>query len=159
MPLPSSGPIGVGAIYQELTGSAVEGATQVLKCFNGDYAPINPNSPTQPSASTPYSLGSFHGYDQNAAPPGLTLFFRSQDSQPFPQDSCYTQCLVPQWHNGADPLPTIGDTVYDDSSGTQPIQGSGNYWGMSEVEGNPAYSCFLTFKNSGNVIDVYFCGF
>jgi hypothetical protein len=72
---------------------------------------------------------------------------------------CYLQCNIPQWHNGADLLPTIGDFVYDDPNGNQPMRSNGNYFGMSEVEGNPAYSAFLTFKQSGNVTDVYFCGF
>ena len=158
MALPSSGPLSFSAIYTELTGSSVEGATLMSKLFNGVYATINPNSPSQPSSSTPYSLNSFHGYDQNAGG-GLTLFFRSQDSQSSPQDSCDIQCIIPQWHNGANPLPDIGDMVFDNSGGNWPIQSTGNYWGMSEVEGNPAYSTFTTFKGTGNVTDVYFCGF
>jgi len=157
MALPSSGPLSFSAIYFELTGSSPETIVKMGKLFNGDYATINPNSPSQPSSSTPYSLNSFHGYDQNAGG-GLTLFFRSTDSGNS-GDVCYTQCNIPQWHNGANPLPDIGDYVYDDPNGTFPLQSGGNYWGMSEVEGDPAYSTFTTFKQFGNVIDVFFCGF
>ena len=155
MPLPSSGLIGVGAIYQELTGSAVEGATQVQKCFNGVYATINPNSQRQPSASTPYSLGSFHGYDQNAS--GLTLFFRSSFESGDPVGTCFTQCDIPQYHNGAGTLPEIGNMVYNDSGGTVPLQSGGNYWGMNEIENGAGVYTFYTYKGTGEVVEVYIC--
>jgi hypothetical protein len=155
MALPSSGPISIGAIYTELTGSAPETLVRQWWLFNDSYATLNLNSPTQPSASAPFSLGSFHGYDQNAGP-GLKLFFRSPQESGNPDGTCFTQCDIPQYHNGAGTLPTVGDIVYNDSGGTDPLQSGGNYWGMNEVEGAGVYT-FYTFKRSGQVVEVYMC--
>ena len=128
MALPSSGPIGVGAIYQELTGSAVEGPTQVLKCFNGTYATINPGSPSQPSSSTPYSLGSFHGYDQNAS--GGGSFQISDPVDEFdPNKACQIGPSFPPqtlYWNGSG-IPFIGEIVFTDSGLTSPYNGQ-QFW-------------------------------
>ena len=155
MPLPEGGPIGVGAIYQELTGSAVESDALVSKCFNGEYAPINPNSQRQPDASTPYSLGSFHGYDQNGS--GLTSFWYVDNSGI--GSPCGLECETEAWHNGAGALPIVNDIVYTDSAGTFPMGPSFNGpRGMSETQSQPAYFYFIVEgKNPGRVLVIGSC--
>lgn len=150
MALPSSGPIGIGAIYQELTGSAVEGPTQVSKCFNGIYATINPNSPAQPSPSTPYSLGSFHGYAQNSSS-GIKIML-SQQPLGDPQTACFVGPQIePQalWCSTSTPHPE--DFLYYDQALTQGFDGQDQWWYNYDL--NVAF----LIKGDGKIVDQFQC--
>jgi hypothetical protein len=103
---------------------------------------------------TPDSVSEFYGYGPGG---GLTLFFRSSFDSGDPSGICFAQCDIPQYHNGAGALPEIGDTVYNDSGGTDPLQGGGNYWGMNEIEGGAGVYTFSTFKRTGNVVELFIC--
>ena len=140
MSLPTSGPlsfsdiasvVGVGSPYSLGTMSANAGFTQ------------------------PDSVSEFYGY----GPGGLTAFYRTPDSDPNPTGYCFNACSVEAYHNGVNPLPTIGDIVYNDSGGVNPIFSVGGYWGMSELQYEQATVTFTTFKREGNVLDIQFCFF
>ena len=147
MALPSSGSLSFSAIYFELTESNPESSIQMQKLFNGEYAPINPNSPSQPSSSTPFSLGSFHGYTQTGA--GLTSFWYANVSGIGP--GCFIECDTEAWHNGAGALPTVGDVVYTDSGGNNYMQPSFlGPRGMNETQSQPSYFVFQINQKAGN---------
>ena len=127
MALPSSGSLYFSAIYTELTGSNPETLTLMSKLFNGDYATINPNSPSQPSANQPYSLGSFHGYDQNASGGGVAIQISEFGFEDGRREACEVGPSVdPQtiYWSGPIPLPIgPGPILYSDSSLTTPFDG------------------------------------
>jgi hypothetical protein len=141
MPVPSSGPISFTVIAENL-----------------DPVPPTPYSLRSMSSAagfeTPDSVSEFYGYGPGG---GLTLFFRSAQESGDPAGTCFTQCDIPQYHNGTGTLPTVGDIVYNDSGGTDPLQSGGNYWGMNEIEGGAGVYTFYTFKRSGQVVEVYIC--
>ena len=143
MPVPSSGSVSFSVIAQNLSPEPP--------------TPYSLNDMANSAGfSSPHSVSEFYGYSPGG---GLTLFYRSPQETGEPWEACYIQCDIPQYHNGANPLPTVGDMVYNDPGGNDPIQSSGNYWGMSEIEFGGAVSTFLTFKRGGSVVDVYLCGF
>ena len=148
MALPSSGSLSFSAIYFELTGSNPESGTPMSKLFNGEFAPINPNSQSQPSSSTPYSLNSFHGYDQTAT--GLTSFWYANVSGI--GSGCFIECDTEAWHNGAGALPTVGDVVYTDSGGNNYMWPSfpGPWRGMNETQSQPSNFRFTINQKAGN---------
>lgn len=92
---------------------------------------------------------------------GLTLFFISLPVND-PNKVCIDNpsCCTPVWHNGTGPLPSIGDTVYEDSSGTMPLTPFKDeiFYGMSEAECDPALLWFkLSSAGDGQVIDTGGC--
>ena len=87
MALPSSGQIGLKAIYTELTGIANPPGTVSLYSASTDaYATINPNSAAQPNTTAPYAMSSWYSYDQSAV--GSYMFNFSQDPMGDPGSSC-----------------------------------------------------------------------
>ena len=92
---------------------------------------------------------------------GLTLFFISLPVND-PSKICadVPGCCTAVWHNGANLLPDIGDTVYEDSSGTTPLSPfkSNIFYGMNEIECDPAFLWFkLSSSGDGQVIDIGGC--
>ena len=139
MALPPSGPLSFSMIATELA-------------INTPYS-LNSMS-AQAGFSTPDAVSEFYGYSG-----GLTLFFRTSSSDPNPTFSCFQPCDLSAWHNGANPLPVIGDIVYDDAGGTQPIMFNGGYWGMNSTGlFYPAEQTFTTSNSPfGDVTDVHIC--
>ena len=118
-----------------------------------------PYSLTQMSANAgfgqPDAVSEFYGY----GPGGLTLFYRTFNSHPQPTYMCFGQCDTEAYHNGVNPLPNVGDIVYNDSGGSEPIQSLGDYWGMAELQNESANGTFTTYKRFGEVLDALACFF
>lgn len=105
--------------------------------------------------TSPDSVSEFYGY----GPGGLTLFYRTFNSHPDPSAMCFNQCDTEAYHNGVNPLPNVGDIVYNDSGGSDPIQSLGDYWGMAELQYEAANGTFTTYKRFGEVTAVLVCFF
>ena len=71
MPLQSSGQISFANINTEL-GRGSTDQIGLYEAENGNYAPINPNSPSRPDGSTPNSMNEWWGYDHSIPP--LTVY-------------------------------------------------------------------------------------
>lgn len=139
MALPSSGPLSFSVI------------ANALPMF-----PIPPYSLRSMSAqagfTTPDAVSEFYGYGGT-----LTEFFRTPYADPDPFFMCNQTCDFPAYHNGINALPTIGDLVYDDLAGTIPIFSDGSYYGMIEIQYDPAQSTFACPNKANDVIDVRIC--
>jgi hypothetical protein len=98
---------------------------------------------------SPDSVSEFYGY----GPGGLILFYRTFDYGFNPNEQCFNNCNTEVYHNGVNPLPSPGDTVYEDPGGNFPIQPGGVYWGMSEIQYEPAFITFSTISKSQGVVD------
>ena len=107
------------------------------KLFNGEYATINPNSPSQPSSSMPFSLGSFHGYDQNAGG-GVAIQISQFGYEEDPGKACkFGPGVDPQtiYWTGPPAFPIgPGPILYSDSSLTTPFDGGELYWYVYGIE-------------------------
>ena len=138
MALPSSGQIGLNAIYTELTGIiAPPGAgISLYNASIGTYAEINPNSPTQPNTTAPYAMSSWYLYDQSAV--GSTKYNFGQDPAQDPSDSCIFGPTMPLLELYSNDLSiTMGTVFYTDSGLITPFDG-GNYWWYS-IDNNISY--------------------
>jgi hypothetical protein len=102
--------------------------------------------------TTPDAVSEFYGY-----PTGITPFFRTLNAGGNPPDECFQPCDQDVYHNGTGLLPAVGDTVYNDPGGLQPLAYSG-YWGMSDTLNQPAPFTFeVDPNNSGVVINKFQC--
>ena len=138
MALPTSGPLSFSMIAGEL----------------GVGTPFSlRNMSSNAGFGTPDGVSDFYGYSCGGG--GLTLFFRS-DERNGSFKTCGQQCCIPAWHTGSNPLPIIGDTVYNDAAGKDPLQQTfaGGFYGMSDKECLPADNWFyIDNKNPGKVVD------
>jgi len=93
---------------------------------------------------SPYAMSNFRE-------PSLTSFWYAENGGI--GTACYLSCETEAWHNGAGALPTVGDIVYTDSSGTAPIGPSFNGpRGMNETQNQPSYFVFAINQKMGNGI-------
>ncbi len=97
--------------------------------------------------TSPDSVSEFYGY----GPGGLTLFYRTDVYDFDPNTLCFNTCYIETWHNGTNPLPSSGDIVYEDSAGSFVLQPANVYWGMSEIQYEPAGVTFSVLKGTGQV--------
>ena len=132
MTLPSSGPLSLNDIRNELT-SQTGVLTSLKEASIGTYAAINTNSPTYPDGNSPYSISEWYGYNQNASPP-LTSFSSSSTGDPDTGVACTFTPDTTRYHNGISSYPQIGDKVYTDSGGTNPFNSNGDYY--KNADGN-----------------------
>jgi hypothetical protein len=140
MALPFSGPLSFSMIATEL-GTGTPNSLNAMSVQAGFF-------------SSPDAVSEFYGYGG-----GLTPFFRTSASNPNPVGSCFTPCDLVAWHNGTNPTPVVGDIVYDDAGGTQPITFNGEYWGMNSIGiFQPSDQSFTTAPGPpGMVNDVHIC--
>lgn len=143
MALPIDGPLSFSMIAGEL-GTSTPYSLRVMSDSAG--------------FSTPDSVSEFYGYGPGG---GLTVFFVSLPVND-PSKVCIDNpsCCTPVWHNGTGPLPSIGDIVYEDSSGIMPLTPFKDeiFYGMNEVECDPALLWFkLSSSGDGQVIDTGGC--
>ena len=126
MTLPSSGPLSLNDIRNELT-SQTGVLTSLKEASIGTYATINTNSPTYPDGNSPYSVSEWYGYNQNASPP-LTSFNSASTGDPDTGTACTFTPDTTRYHDGAGSYPQVGDKVYTNSSGTNPFNSNGDYY-------------------------------
>jgi len=137
MALPPSGPLSFSMIANELA----VGPPNSLNAMS-----------VQAGFSSPDAVSEFYGYGG-----GLTPFFRTLNAGFNPPDECFQPADQFAWHNGTGLLPAMGDTVYNDSGGLQPLAYQG-YWGMSDIMNNPSPFTFeVDPNNSGVVINKFQC--
>jgi hypothetical protein len=103
--------------------------------------------------TSPDSVSEFYGY----GPIALTLFYRTFDGGFDPLEQCMNGCNMETWHNGTNPLPEVGDIVYQDSDGLFILEPSGVYWGMSEIQYEPANTTFSVGRRTGVVETLGLC--
>jgi hypothetical protein len=131
MTLPSSGPISLNDIRNELTGQT-NVQTALKEASIGTYATINTNSPSYPNANSPYAMSEWYGYNQNAV--SLTSFSSSSTGDADTGIACTFTPDTTRYHNGISSYPQVGDLVYTNSAGTIPFDSMGNYY--KNADGN-----------------------
>lgn len=125
MTLPSSGPISLNDIRNELT-SQTNVETALKQASIGTYVAINTNSPSYPNANSPYAMSEWYGYNQNAV--ALTSFSSSSTGDPDTGVACTFTPDTTRYHNGVNSYPQVGDKVYTNSAGTTPFNSGGDYY-------------------------------
>lgn len=178
MALPTSGPLSLSMIGAELgvgtpfslrnmSSNAGFGTPDAVSDFYG-YGPSCPPYGTFLYSSCEgcaeiyhYADGSCGEYaevvDYNSPNCGcgsnLTLFFRNNETNR-ELKTCGIECCIPAWHTGFDPLPTFGDTVYNDAAGTDPLQPFvGGFYGMAIDECKPAENWFYIGNKNPGVVE------
>jgi len=129
MALPSSGAIGLDAIYTELTpGSQRPGAGISLeRASSGTYAAINPNSAHKPNEVAPFSISSWYSYDQTASAAYSYTF--GDGPFPFPGRACaFGPGIGTQTLFSADSAITSGTILYTDQGLTSNFDGMSQWW-------------------------------
>ena len=102
---------------------------------------------------SPDSVSEFYGY----GPGGLILFYRTFDASFDPNELCFNVCNTEAYHNGVNPLPGVGDIVYQDPNGQIILEPNGVYWGMSEIQYEPAPITFSVLRTTGAVDTLGLC--
>lgn len=105
--------------------------------------------------STPDTMSEFYGYDAGGGG-GVTLiqFWTTGVSDVDPYDRCFLTNNIAAWHNGASSTPEIGDTVYADSDGNEPLKPG--FYGVDDTKFDPTKSTIEVAKG-GTVIGLYMC--
>jgi hypothetical protein len=120
MPIPSSGAVKMSDINTELGRTSTSSNTELSKQANGTYVSINSNSSDKPDGVAPYAMSEWRGYNHSAttsftsfAGSGIwgSAFEACQDAK---SNNTY-------YHNGSGILPIVGDSIYTDSAGNNPI--------------------------------------
>lgn len=185
MALPTSGPLsfsmigaelGVGTPFslRNISSNAGFGTPDRVSDFYG-YGPSCPpygtflySSCKGCEESYHYANGSCGEYstivDYNSPNCGcgsnlIPFFINNETNEAFKVCINNEPCCIPAWHDGIDALPAIGDLVYTDSAGTQPLEGFfGGWYGMSNIECDPPFGSFnINSKQPGIVQDVGNC--
>lgn len=152
MALPTSGPISIGQIYIEM-GQYPVGGWSLAQISNGTY-PINPNSPYQPNQTPPYSIGSWHGYDNNASGGSPVDVYYSLSSNPFAVCGGRMGGTLYYDANQSPDLAHATD-IFSDSGLSTPFDGQGLYWYMQDSATGMFFSIQIGFN--GRVMDVFDC--
>ena len=140
MALPSSGPISGSQIWEEVNGSTTDPPPQLSL---GGMIASSSLSNTDPDA---YS--DFYGY-------GSLISFYLTVAGTLQKPACNQTCDNTAYHDGGSLLPTTGDTIYTNASGTV-AKPNGTY-GVSGTSGaNPATTITVN-GGSGNVSQVGTC--
>jgi len=145
MPLPSSGEISFSDINTEL-GQSSDAELSIDDAAQGNVSTINTNSANTPDSSTPHSISEWYGYDHSATA-GLTEF---NAGGPF--EESFLACEIQDaggtfYHNGAESLPTNGDSVYEDDSGSSAAPSG---WYFVNIDN-------VVYVDGGSVSDVSAC--
>jgi hypothetical protein len=87
----------------------------------------------------------------------LTLFYRTFDYGFGVNEQCFNGCVTEAYHNGQNPLPGVGDIVYQDPQGNFILKPDGVYWGMSEIQYEAAGITFSVVRRTGAVDTLGLC--
>lgn len=82
------------------------------------YPSINTSSSSYPPNTTPVQANSFYGYDKDAS--SLTSFPSSLGTSSG-KSVCSLSITQTFYHDGSATLPAVGDNVYSNSAGTNPL--------------------------------------
>jgi hypothetical protein len=103
--------------------------------------------------STPDTMNEFYGYDAGGGVI-LTPFFTTGVSDVDPYDRCFLTASENAWHNGTSSTPDIGDTVYSDSSGNDPLKAG--FYGVDDIKFDTT-KFTIEIAPGGGVINLYQC--
>jgi len=151
MALPSSGAIGLDAIYTELSGGNQRPRTGISLKFAsiGTYVAINPNSGHKPNEVAPFSISSWYSYDQTASAAYSYTF--GDGPFPFPGRACaFGPGIGTQTLFSADSEITFGTILYTDQELTSAFAGMSQWWYRTN------YSVYQ-IDNGGSVQDISTC--
>ena len=140
MALQSSGQISFSNIASEL-GSSTPYSLRGMSDFAG--------------FGSPDSVSEFYGYDAGGGG-GVTLtqFWTTGVSDVSPYDRCFLTASEPAWHNGLSSTPNIGDTVYADADGNDPL--TAGYYGLDETKFDTTKGT-MEVATGGGIIAIYVC--
>lgn len=133
MTLPSSGQLSLGDIAGEL--GVIPSNFSLNSAESGTYATINTASPSYPDGVTPNAVSEWYSYNHSAA--SLTSF--NLDFIGF--DNTLESCINDRpdintaWHDGSGTYPVSGDTIYQDSGGSNAFAGDNLYYKVTD-QGN-----------------------
>ena len=139
MALTSSGQIKMSEIGVELGRSADSANTTLKSLSDGTYATINTAnaSSDRPDGDAPHSMSEFYSYNHSASSLTSNTFYYA----------ALTQVCS---NNGSGTHPTVGDTLYEDSSGSTTMS-AGYYLSVGSSTG-------VVVNSEGQVSESYGCG-
>ena len=152
MALPSSGQIGLLAIYTELTGSGTPpgAGISLYNASTGTYAEINPNSEAQPNTTAPYEMSSWYSYDQSAV--GSYEYNFNDGPYGSPAESCtFGPGSPPLSLWSADSTLVMGTVLYTDSGLSNGFDGGMQWWYCQDF--NTSYQ----INRRGQIEDISMC--
>ena len=135
MALPNSGPLSINDIRVELGASSTN---QSLGAFSDTVGLIAPDK-----------ISDFYGFSN------LTSFYIT--AQGYKNlDFCGFATTVEKWHNGLSALPTVGDTIYSNSTGTTVFSWTRTY-GINASSTGTAFQGMAMGGTSGVIGSMYLC--
>jgi len=148
MALTSSGQIKMSEIGVELGRSADAANTTLKQLSDGSYATINTSnaSSNRPDGDAPHSMSEFYSYNHSAGSLTSNTFYYSALSQVCSNNGSGTTV----YHDGSGTHPAVGDTLYEDSSGSTTMS-AGFYLSVGSATG-------VIVNSEGTVSETYGCG-
>jgi len=135
MSLPTSGPISLNDIRVELGASSTNVSLGTMSDTAGFLAPDK--------------VSDFYGY-----PPLISFYITTGAYKN--TDFCGISTPVEKWHNGSAILPTVGDTIYSNSTGTTVYTWLRRH-GISTTSTGTAFQGMQMGSTSGVIGSMYLC--
>ena len=135
MSLPTSGPLSLNDIRVELGASSNNVSLGAMSDTAGFLAPDK--------------VSDFYGY-----PPLTSFFITTQGYKNF--DFCGINTPVEKWHNGSGTVPTVGDTIYSNSTGTTVYTWTRRH-GISNNSSGAAFAGMQMGLTNGVISNMYLC--